>query len=98
MLEGGPMNVFKLFLFIQVSCFVASSSSADIYEWTDNNGLRHYINQAPPSGFLQLMITREEPYDEAADRARMEAEQQERLEHDRLEIAQREAELELREA
>jgi hypothetical protein len=92
------MNAFKLFLFILASCFVASSSSADIYEWTDNNGLKHYTNQAPPAGSKLLMITKEEPYDEAADRARMEAEQRERLEHDRLEIAQREAELELREA
>ena len=92
------MNGFKLFVFILVSCFAASLSSADIYEWTDENGLKHYTNQAPPSGSRLLMITKEEPYDEAADRARMEAEQQERLELARLEIAQREEELKLREA
>jgi hypothetical protein len=92
------MNAFKLFLFILVSCFVASLSFADIYEWTDENGIKHYTNHEPPSGSRLLMKTKEEPYDEAADRARMEAERQERLELARLEIVQREAELELREA
>ena len=92
------MKVFKFILFILASCYFAPSSSADIYGWKDHNGLRHYTNQAPPSGSQRLMITREEPYDEAADRARMETERQERLEDERLEIARREAELELREA
>ncbi len=92
------MTTLKLFLFILASCCVASSSLADIYEWTDENGLRHYTNQAPPSGSRLLMITKEEPYDKAADLARMEAEERERLEQDRLAIAQRETELELREA
>ena len=92
------MNAFKLFLLILVSCSVAPLSFADIYEWTDDNGLKHYTNQAPPAGSRLLMISKEIPYDQAADRARMEAEQQERLELARLEMAQREAELELREA
>jgi hypothetical protein len=92
------MNAFKLFLFILIGCFAASISLADIYEWTDENGIKHYTNQTPPSGSKVLMIAKEEPYDEAADHTRMEAERQERLELARLEIAQREAELELREA
>ncbi len=92
------MNGIKIIVFILVSCIVASSSLADIYEWTDENGVKHYSNYAPPAESRVLMKTKEEPYDEAADRARMEAERQERLELARLEIVQREAELELREA
>ncbi len=92
------MNGIKIIVFILVSCIVASSSLADIYEWTDENGVKHYSNYAPPAESRVLMKTKEEPYDEAADRARMEAERQERLELARLAIVQREAELELREA
>ena len=91
------MNACKLFLSILLSCFSASSAMADIYEWTDVNGIKHYTNQAPAPGSGVLMKTEEEPYDESADRARMEAERQERQELARLELAQREAELELRE-
>ena len=80
-------------------CYIfVSSSFADIYEWTDENGVMHYSNTAPSAEARVLMKTKEEPYDEAADRARMEAERLERLELARLELAQREAELELREA
>lgn len=91
------MNGFKLFVFILAIGVIASTSFADIYEWTDENGVKHYSNYAPPVKSRVLMKTKEEPYDEAADRARVEAERQERLAMDRLEIVQREAELELRE-
>ena len=81
-----------------LSCIAATSSLADIYEWTDENGVKHYSNYAPAAKSKVMMKTKEDPYDEAADRARVEAERQEFLELSRLEIAQREAELELREA
>ncbi len=92
------MNGFKIIFFISVCYISVSSSFADIYEWTDENGVMHYSNTAPSAEARVLMKTKEEPYDEAADRARMEAERLERLELARLELAQREAELELREA
>ncbi|CAB1065355.1 hypothetical protein D1BOALGB6SA_10152 [Olavius sp. associated proteobacterium Delta 1] len=92
------MSSFKIIVFILLSCIVATSSFADIYKWTDENGVKHYSNYAPAAKSKVLMKTKEEPYDEAADRARMETERQERLELARLELAQREAELELREA
>jgi len=92
------MNGFKIIVFMLLSCIAATSSLADIYEWTDENGVKHYSNYAPAAKSKVLMKTKEEPYDEAADRARVEAERQEFLELSRLELAQREAELELREA
>ena len=81
-----------------LSCIAATSSLADIYEWTDENGVKHYSNYAPAAKAKVLIKTKEDPYDEEADRERMEADRQELLELSRLEIAQREAELELREA
>jgi len=92
------MTGFKLFLIITASCFLSSAALADIYEWTDADGIKHYSNYAPPENSRILMKTKEEPYDEAADRARAEAERQAQLEAARLEIAQREADLEQREA
>jgi hypothetical protein len=92
------MNSFKVIAFILLSCLVATFSFADMYEWTDENGVKHYSNSTPAAKFRVLMKTKEQPYDEEADRARMEIERQERLELARLELSQREAELELREA
>jgi hypothetical protein len=92
------MGRLKISVFILISCIIATSAVADIYEWTDENGVKHYSNYAPAVKSTVLMKTKEEPYDEAADRARMETERQARLELDRLELAERKAELELREA
>ena len=92
------MKVLKIVLYITVGCFIASSLFADIYEWTDEEGVKHYTNYAPPPEAKILMKTQEVPYDEAADRARMEAEREEQLELARLELAERKAELEWREA
>lgn len=92
------MTVLKIFLCITVGGFVAPSLYADIYEWTDIEGVKHYTNYAPPPEAKILMKTEELPYDEAADRARMEAEREEQLALARLELAERKAELEWREA
>jgi hypothetical protein len=92
------MAVLKILLCTMVFCLVASSLYADIYEWTDKDGVTHYTNYAPPPEARIIMKTEELPYDEAADRARLEAEREEQLELTRLELADREAELERREA
>jgi hypothetical protein len=92
------MRIFKIIVYILISCIFATSSFADIYEWTDENGVKHYSNHPSAVESRFMKKTKEVPYDEEADHARMETERQERLELDRLELAQREAELELREA
>ena len=81
-----------------ITCLITSSLQADIYEWSDENGVRHFTNYAPPDDAKIIMKTKEVPYDEAADRARREAEERQRLELARLELAEREADLERREA
>ncbi len=92
------MTALKLFLCITVGCFVGSSLYADIYKWTDEDGVKHFTNYAPPPEASIMMKTEELPYDEAADHARLEAEREEQLERTRLELAERTAELERREA
>ena len=92
------MTGLKIFLLITVSSFIVSSSYADIYEWTDAEGVRHFTNYAPPPEAGIMMKTNEVPYDEAADNARLEAEREVQLELDRREIAERTIALERREA
>ena len=92
------MTVLKIFVCLTVGCFVAASLYADIYEWTDEDGVKHYTNYEPAAEAKIMMKTEELPYDEAADRARLEAEREEQLALTRLELAERKAELELREA
>jgi len=91
------MAILKIILCTVAFCFVASSLYADIYEWTDKDGVTHYTNYAPPPEARIIMKTEELPYDEAADLARLETEREEQLELTRLELADREAELERRE-
>jgi hypothetical protein len=68
--------------------FVALTARADIYSWTDENGVNHFTNYAPPKHAKLLMKTPEIPYDEEADNQRRETD---RLEVARQELAEREA-------
>ena len=96
------MKGLKILLLVAAGCLIAGSVQADIYEWTDANGVKHFSNFAPPDDARILMKTEEVPYDEAADLARMEADRQYQLQYQleiaKQEIAAREAELERREA
>ena len=92
------MKGLKILMFIATGCLIAGPLHADIYEWTDENGVKHFTNYAPPEDAKILMKTEELPYDEAADQARMEDERQYLLELAKLELAEKEAELARREA
>jgi hypothetical protein len=65
-----------------------SAAGADIYAWTDENGVKYFTNHAPPEQATLFMKTREIPYDEEADNQRREMD---RLEVARQELAEREA-------
>jgi hypothetical protein len=92
------MKGLKILLFIAAGCLIAGSLHADIYEWTDENGVKHFTNYAPPDDATIMMKSEELPYDEAADRTSIEAERQQQLELAKLKLSEREAELERREA
>lgn len=68
--------------------FAVSAASADIYSWTDENGVRYFTNHAPPKQATLLMKTPEIAYDEEADLQRRESDA---LEMARQELAEREA-------
>ena len=77
---------------VMLCCFY-SSVSADIYVWTDEHGVKHFTNYAPPAEAEILMQTEELPYDERADKERIDAERQERLIAAWQDIAHKEAQL-----
>jgi hypothetical protein len=65
-----------------------STAGADIYAWTDENGVKYFTNHAPPKQATLFMKTPEIPYDEEADNQRREID---RLAVARQELAEREA-------
>ena len=74
-------------------CCLYSNVSADIYVWTDEHGVKHFTNYAPPAEAQILMQAEELPYDEQADKERIAAERQERLFAAWRDIAHREEQL-----
>lgn len=58
------MSSFKIIVYILISCIVATSSFADIYKRTDENGVKHYSNHPPVSESRFMMKTKEKPYNE----------------------------------
>ena len=53
----------NLSLVILIGFLVAGSAWADIYVWTDDKGIKHITNYAPPEHATILMQTPEIPYD-----------------------------------
>lgn len=54
-----------------------SPTEADIYTWTDENGVRHYSNSPPPEAKDPEVIFKEYQHDPSSDKERFEMEQQE---------------------
>jgi hypothetical protein len=71
-----------------IAFFMIPSASADIYSWTDEDGVRHFTNQAPPEHAELLIRSPEISHDEEAHDRRLE---EDRLEVARQELAEREA-------
>ena len=53
------------------------AANADIYTWTDENGVKHFGNQPPEDAADAKVLFKEEPHDEAADQQRTETENKE---------------------
>ena len=84
------MKWFKILMLaaLGLAGFATLEVNADIYSWTDENGVRYFTNDAPPKQAQLLMKTPEIAYDEEADLQRR---QNEELEAARQELAEREA-------
>ena len=88
------MKRLNILVMILVTCGFAglavSTVSADIYAWTDENGVRNFTNQAPPKQATLFMRAPEIPHDEEADTQRR---NMDRLEAAIQALAEREASL-----
>ena len=53
------------------------ASNADIYSWTDENGVKHFGNQPPENAADAKVVFKEEPHDAAADQQRADTQNRE---------------------
>ena len=76
------LQILAVFLLSLLSLMFISPLHADIYSWTDNNGVKHFSNKPPPKNTNSVVeVKREHVYNEAADEQRWELE---RVEWDAL--------------
>ena len=52
-------------------------SNADVYTWTDENGVKHFGTQPPENATDARVVFKEEPYNAAADQKRTETQNRE---------------------
>jgi chromosome segregation ATPase len=65
-----------LFFLIGILLWVPASN-ADVYSWTDENGVKHFGNQPPDNAANAKLVFKEKPYDAAADQQRTATENKE---------------------
>ncbi len=63
--------LISLFFLIGILLWVPAAN-ADVYSWTDENGVKHFGNQPPENAANLKMVFKEEPHDAAADQQRTE--------------------------
>jgi hypothetical protein len=69
-------SLISIFFLIGILLWVPASN-ADVYSWTDENGVKHFGNQPPENAANVKMVFKEEPHDEAADQQRTETQNRE---------------------
>jgi hypothetical protein len=70
------MKLCNIMLVLVLTVFAASVVNAQIYTWTDKNGVRHYGDSPPENAQDAKVVFPEYTYDESADKNRMEKEQE----------------------
>ena len=73
------MKIFKtaILLTIVLTFFGVSNSTAEVYTWTDENGVRHFSDRPPAEAKGAKPAFPAYEYDEAADRQRTETDKKE---------------------
>ena len=71
-------HVFSVFVLALLAVLSVRPLYADIYSWTDRNGVKHFSNVPPPPNIYSFVdVKREHVYDEAADEERWKLEEEE---------------------
>jgi hypothetical protein len=69
-------RLLNLLCFIGILLWVPASY-ADVYTWTDENGVKNFGNQPPENAANVKLIFKEKPHDAAADQQRAETDNKE---------------------
>jgi hypothetical protein len=59
--EGDGMKPIAIAIILGFVCLTASGLEAEIYSWTDENGVKHYSNTPPPDSATQIKTAQEIP-------------------------------------
>lgn len=87
------MRNLVVILITVMLCGFFTAAEADIYGWTDEKGVKHFTNYAPPDQAEPLIKTEELPYTGMSDEELRAAERAERLAAAQWEMVEREAEI-----
>ena len=71
------MKPLAVIIFLMGILLWVPASNADIYTWTDENGVKHFGNQPPENATDAKVVFEEEPYDAAADQQRTDTQNKE---------------------
>jgi hypothetical protein len=65
-------KIHWIFLIVLGTASMSANLHAGLYYWTDENGIKHFSTIPPDEDVDLITVIPEVPYDEAADRERME--------------------------
>jgi hypothetical protein len=71
------MKTITSLLFLIGILLWVPASNADVYSWTDENGVKNFGNQPPQNATDVKVIFKEKPYDAAADQQRQDTDNKE---------------------
>jgi hypothetical protein len=97
-LKEVPMQAMILVICMLTATVWIPQTWADIYIWTDEDGVRHISNLNPPAHAKILLTTEEPVYDRAPPRAQEAADKEQALQRAQARVREREAQLERQEA
>jgi len=83
------MRHITFLTWIFAACLWVQAAHADIYVWTDENGIRHFSNRNSHPEAKLFLKSMEGPYEEAVERAQRETEKQREWERAEAEIQER---------
>ena len=71
------MKILIGFVTLLSICILFSDLQAEVYQWTDENGVKHFTDVPPENVKEPVEVSAEKPYDEEADKQRTQADKEE---------------------
>ena len=71
------MRISILYMVLISTFLLFSDLPAEVYQWTDENGVKHFTDEPPENVKEPVEVSTEKPYDEEADKQRTQADKEE---------------------